>query len=96
MLVALLLLLTAWGGLQWYRQEHSWSDTRALTSHLVQHLKPGERVIADSSWIYILALYSRGLIESPSNVIDANYSPSMDRLDVCQVPWVVGSLDTAE
>lgn len=96
LLVLLLPLLTVWGGLQWYWQEHSWSDTRILTSYLAQHMKPGERVIAESSWIYILSLYPKGLIDSPSDVIDANYSPSTDRLDVCHVPWLVGNLDTAE
>jgi hypothetical protein len=81
---------------QWYWQEHSWSDTRPLTRHLVQEMKRGERVIADSSWIYTLALYPAGLVESPADVIDANFSTHVDRLDACQITWLVGSLDTAE
>ena len=95
-LVGLLCLLAVWGGLQWHWQEHSWTDTRILTRYLAQHMKPGERIIADSSWIYILSLYPAGLIASPSDVIDANYAPDRDRLDVCQASWLVGNLDTAE
>ncbi len=54
-----LALLTVWGGVQWYWLEHSWSDTRTLTSHLVQAMKRGERVIADSSWLHLGALSRR-------------------------------------
>ena len=39
----LLAFMTVWGGVQWYWQEHSWSDTRPLTSRLVQEMKRGER-----------------------------------------------------
>ena len=92
----LLAFVTVWGGVQWYWQEHSWSDTRPLTRRLVQDMKRGERIIADSSWIYTLALYPAGLIESPADVIDANFSPSVDRRDACQITWLVGNLDTAE
>ena len=92
----LLAFMTVWGGVQWYWQEHSWSDTRTLTSRLVQEMRRGERVIAESSWIYTLALYPAGLIESPADVIDANFSPPVDRGSACQVTWLVGSLDTAE
>lgn len=93
--VAVLALLTIWGSLQWYWQEHSWSDTRTLAGHLAQSMKRGERVIADSAWTYILFLYPMGVIESPADVIDANYSPSIDGLDVCRIPWLVGNADTA-
>ncbi len=95
MRVAVLALLTIWGSLQWCWQEHSWSDTRTLAGHLAQSMKRGERVIADSAWTYILFRYPMGVIESPDDVIDANYSPSLDRLDVCQIPWLFGNPDTA-
>jgi hypothetical protein len=88
--------LTVWGAGQWYWQEHSWSDTRPLTSRLVQDMQRGERIIAQSSWLYALALYPAGLIESPADVIDANYSPDVDRLDDCRITWLVGDLDSAE
>ena len=95
-LAVLLSVLAAWGGLQWYWQEHSWSDTRALTSHLAASLRHGERVLADSAWIYTLSLYPRGLIDAPSDVIDVNHSPDVDHVDVCQIPWLVGHPETTE
>jgi hypothetical protein len=94
-MVGVVTVLTVWGGAQWYWQEHSWSDTRSLTSYLVQHMSRGDRVVADSSWVYVLSLYPRGLIDAPSDVIDAHYSPELDGLDLCRIPWLVGSLDTA-
>ena len=91
----LVTLLAVWGGVQWYWQEHSWSDTRPLATYLAQNMKRGERVLADSSWNYILPLYPRGLITSPSEVIDASYSPDLDGLDVCRIAWLVGA-DTVD
>jgi 4-amino-4-deoxy-L-arabinose transferase-like glycosyltransferase len=93
--VSVLGALTIWGGLQCYWQDHSWSDTRPLTRYLALNMKRGDRVVAESSWSYILELYPRGLIESPADVIDANYPPRGHRPDACHIPWLVGNLDTA-
>jgi hypothetical protein len=95
--VIVLAVLTIWGGLQCYWQDHSWSDTRTLAHYLALNMKRGDRIVAESSWNYILYLYPRGLIESPADVIDANY-PSQGHigLDVCQIPWLVGNPDSAD
>ena len=90
-----LALLTTWGSFQWYWQEHSWSDNRTLASYLAQNMQRGERVLAESAWTYILTLYPSGVIESPSDVIDANHSPTVDALPLCQIPWLVGNAATA-
>jgi hypothetical protein len=94
--VIVLAVLTVWGGLQCYWQDHSWSDTRTLAHYLALNMKSGDRVVAESSWNYILYLYPRGMIESPADVIDANYPPRRDRLDVCRIPWLVGNPDSAD
>ncbi len=94
--VIALAVLTLWGGLQCYWQDHSWSDTRTLAHHLALNMKRGDRVVAESSWNYILYLYPRGLIASPADVIDANYPPPGDRPDACQIPWLVGNPDSAD
>ena len=94
--VSVLALLTIWGGLQCYWQDYSWSDTRALAHYLALHMKQGDRIVAESSWNYILYLYPRGLIESPADVIDANYSRGSNGRDVCQIPWLVGNPDSAD
>jgi 4-amino-4-deoxy-L-arabinose transferase-like glycosyltransferase len=94
--VSVLVALTLWGALQCYWQDHSWSDTRTLSHYLALNMKRGDRVVAESSWNYTLYLYPRGLIESPADVIDANYPPRDDRRDVCQIPWLAGNPDSAE
>lgn len=86
-----LALLVTWGGLQWYWQERSWSDTRALAGYLARHMARGERVVAESAWTYILVLYPRGVIEAPSDVIDANHSPTDGAVAMCQIPWLAGN-----
>jgi hypothetical protein len=94
--IAVLTVLTLWGGFQCYWQDHSWSDTRALAEYLVRNMKRGDRIVAESSWNYILYLYPRGRIASPTDVIDANYPPRGEPRDVCQIPWLVGNPDTAD
>lgn len=94
--VAVLAVITLWGGLQCYWQDRSWSDTRPLARHLVLHVRPGEEIVAESSWSYTLQLYPAGLVDSPLDVIDANYAPGLGQRDVCRIPWVVGNPDSAE
>ena len=94
--VCVFAVLTIWGGLQCYWQDYSWSDTRTLAHYLAMHMKRGDRLVAESSWNYILYLYPRGLIESPADVIDANYSRGSNGRDVCQIPWLVGNPDSAD
>jgi hypothetical protein len=97
MAVSLLAALVVWGGLQCYWQDHSWSDTRTLAHYLALNMKRGDRIVAESSWNYILYLYPRGMIESPADVIDANYPPQgHNGFDVCQMPWLVGNPDSAD
>jgi hypothetical protein len=95
-MVIALAVLTLWGGLQCYWQDRSWSDTRTLAHHLALNMKRGDRIVAESSWTYILYLYPRGLIASPADVIDANYPPPGDRRDACETPWLVGNPDSAD
>jgi 4-amino-4-deoxy-L-arabinose transferase-like glycosyltransferase len=94
--VVLLAVVTVWGGLQCYWQDRSWSDARPLARHLLLNMKRGEKVVAESSWSYTLYLYPGRLIESPTDVIDANYTPGLEPRDVCRIPWLVGNLDSAE
>ena len=88
--VAAVAALAMWGGVQCYWQDRSWPDVRPLAAHLVAHLQPGDRVLAESPWSYTLYLYPAGLVASPSAVIDANFSREMDRLDICRIPWIAG------
>jgi 4-amino-4-deoxy-L-arabinose transferase-like glycosyltransferase len=94
MAIAVLALLAVWGGLLCYGQDRSWPDVRPLARHLVAHVQPGERVLAESPWTYTLFLYAAGRIASPADVIDVHHSPERVRGTACGVDWVVGSRDT--
>ena len=93
--IVVLAVVTLWGGLQCYWQDRSWSDTRALARYLALNMQRGDRIVAESSWNYVLYLYPRGLIESPAAVIDANYPSPRDRRETCRVRWLVGNPDSA-
>jgi hypothetical protein len=90
-----LATLTLWGGFQCYWQDRSWPDVRPLADYLVRHLRPGERILAESSWNYILPLYVRGLIAAPTDVVDAQYSAASERGDGCRITWLAGDPDGA-
>ena len=91
--IAVLASLAAWGGLQCYGQDRSWPDLRPLAQYLVAHVRPGDRVLAESPWTYALYLYPAARIASPSDVIDIHHSPAAARGDACAADWVVGSRD---
>lgn len=94
--VSVLAALMIWGGLQCYWQDHSWSDTRPLARYLALNMKPGDRIAAEGSWNYILYLYPAGLIESPADVIDANYAARGESRNACHVPWLVGNPESTD
>ena len=92
----LLAFVTVWGGVQWYWQEHSWSDTRTLTSRLVQDdeaRRAGHRrLLLD---LHVGAL-SRRADRISGRRDRCELFAAVDRLDACQITWLVGNLDTAE
>ena len=94
--VSALAALMIWGGLQCYWQDRSWSDTRPLAHYVALNMKRGDRIVAEASWNYILYLYPPGLIESPADVIDANYPGHSDGRDACHIRWLIGNPDSAD
>jgi hypothetical protein len=93
---AVVVALALWGSGQWFWQENSWSDNRAVAGYLAAHMRRGERVLADSSWAYTVALYPRGLVDSPFDVLDTNYTPGLGEVDLCRVPWLIGKGDRGD
>jgi hypothetical protein len=90
------VVLILWGSGQWFWQENSWSDNRAVAGYLAEHMTRGERVLADSSWAYTVTLYPRGLVDSPFDVLDTNYSPGLHDADLCRIPWLIGKGDRGD
>jgi 4-amino-4-deoxy-L-arabinose transferase-like glycosyltransferase len=93
--LAVLMPLAVWGGLQCAWQDRSWADARPLADHLATHVRLGERVLAESAWVYTMYLYPAGRVASPAAVIDANHSPERLSVDPCRVPWIVGNPESA-
>lgn len=90
--IAALALLAAWGGVLCYGQDRSWPDVHPLAQHLLAHVRPGDRILAESPWTYTLSLYPAGRIASPADVADVHHAGV--RGDPCAIDWVVGGLDT--
>jgi len=88
--VWVLAVLTAWGALQCYWQDRSWSDVRPLVRHLIGNMRPGDRILAESPWSYAMYLYPTGIVDSPFAVIDTAYAAARADPDGCAVPWLVG------
>ncbi len=68
-LVASLAGLLAFSALQVTRLDRSWLDVRPAVTYMEQHVRPGQFVLADTSWPYIQYLYP-SQIHSPADVYD--------------------------
>ncbi|MBZ5590143.1 MAG: glycosyltransferase [Acidobacteriia bacterium] len=90
---AVVAVMLTWGGLQWYWQEHSWRDHRPAESYLLSNMKPGEKLVAEASWTFVLDLYSHRVIASPFEVIGPNRRPGSNILDTCTAEWLVDDGD---
>jgi hypothetical protein len=86
----LVLALMALGLVQWQQLDRSWPDARPTARYLVEHVQPGDVLLIDESWPYILYLYAAGRIDSPWDVYDA-YRVSHDQspLGLCEYDWFI-------
>lgn len=88
-MAAVLPLVVLWGALQSQWQEYSWADVRPAAGYLVDHVKPGETVVADQSISYALYLYPARLIDAPGAVSEPSGERARERLAACNVTWLV-------
>ena len=86
----IVLALMAIGVVQWQQLDRAWPDSRPTARYLVEHVQPGELLLIDESWPYILYLYAAGRIDSPWDVYDV-YRISHDQSPVglCEYDWFV-------
>jgi 4-amino-4-deoxy-L-arabinose transferase-like glycosyltransferase len=84
------LALMALGVVQWQQLDRAWPDARPTARYLVEHVQPGDLLLIDESWPYILYLYDAGRIDSPWDVYDV-YRVSHDQSPVglCEHDWFV-------
>jgi len=79
-----LLGLMAFGLVQVARIDEGWPDLRASAAVLVRDVHPGEKLLANSSWVDAAYLYDRGRINSPYDIYDASRVEQLhNRVDVC-------------
>jgi hypothetical protein len=85
-----LLVLFVFAAVQVVRIDEGWPDLRASAAVLVQKVRPGERLLANSAWVDAAYLYEHGRIESPYDIYDASrVEHSTAPIDVCSFQWFV-------
>lgn len=88
--VLLVAVLAALGISQALRADRGWPDLRPPAQYLVEHVRPGERLLINESWPFTAYLYAQGRISSPWDVYDV-YRVTHGELegDLCAVEWFV-------
>ncbi len=72
--------------------DRGWPDSSALVAELVGSMQPGDQVLSNERWPYVLALYEANRIEDPADVLDETLLFESDTVfDVCSFSWFVDS-----
>ena len=87
--VPVLLALLGFGLVQVVRIDEGWPDLRPASAVLVKDVRPGERLLANASWVEAAYLYDRGRISSPYDIYDASRVSHLPRIDVCSFQWFI-------
>lgn len=87
--VPAVLALFAFGLIQVVRIDEGWPDLRASAAVLVKDVRPGERLLASSSWVEAAYLYEKGRIDSPYDLYDTSRVAHMHGVDVCSFQWFI-------
>jgi 4-amino-4-deoxy-L-arabinose transferase-like glycosyltransferase len=87
-LVIAILVMT--GLVQRNQLDRAWPDTRQAAAYLVAHVQPGDLLLVNESWQFILYLYSSGRIHSPWDVFDVyRITNNESEIGLCQYDWFV-------
>lgn len=88
--VILLIALAAVGVIQVHQLDRAWPDTRQAAKYLVNAVQPGQQLLINESWEFILYLYEGGKIDSPWQVYDVyRVANGESQLGLCQYDWFV-------
>ncbi|MFP4343083.1 MAG: ArnT family glycosyltransferase [Anaerolineales bacterium] len=82
--------LALWGGSQVLRLEQAWPDLREESAFLLAEVQPGEKLLINESWPYIMYLYGEERITSPWDVTDA-YQVTQAEVDLCEYDWFINT-----
>jgi hypothetical protein len=72
------------------RIDEGWPDLRPSASLLVHDVRPGEKLLASSSWVLAAYLYAHGRIDSPYDIYDVYRVEHMAvPPDLCSFQWFI-------
>jgi hypothetical protein len=82
--------LAAFAAVQVIRIDEGWPDLRASAALLTRDVHPGERLLANSSWVDAAYLYDRGRISSPYDLYDVSRIQHLAApVSVCKFQWFI-------
>ncbi|HEX4466835.1 MAG TPA: hypothetical protein VH025_06585 [Solirubrobacteraceae bacterium] len=81
--------LMGFAAVQVVRIDEGWPDLRASAALLVSKVHPGEKLLANSSWVDAAYLYSNKRINSPYDVYDATRVRQLGGVEVCSFGWFI-------
>jgi len=88
--VPALLGLLAFALVEVVRIDEGWPDLRASAAVLVHDVHPGERLLANSSWVEATYLYSHHRINSPYDLYDVSRVAHLaSPVNVCAFQWFI-------
>ncbi len=83
--ITTILALVIFGFLQMERLDRSWPDVREVAGYLTNNVQPGEQLLINNSWPYIMYLYAESRIDSPWDVFDVyRITHGESKIDLCQ------------
>jgi hypothetical protein len=90
LVAAIVVGLAALGFTQLEQDRRAWPDAREAAAYLVRQVQPGEKLLINESWPYIMYLYAAGRIQSPWDVFDVyRITHGESTLDLCEYDWFV-------
>lgn len=88
--VPVILGLMLFALVQVVRIDEGWPDLRASASVLVHATRPGEKLLANSSWVEAAYLYSAHRINTPYDLYDVSRIEHMkDPVNLCSFQWFI-------
>ncbi len=88
--VPALVGLAGFAAVQVVRIDEGWPDLRASAALLTREVRPGQKLLASSSWVEAAYLYDRGRIDSPYDIYDVSRVMHMTApVNVCSFQWFI-------
>ena len=85
-----LIGIAAFGAVQLVRIDEGWPDLRAAAAVLDRDVRPGQKLLASSTWVEAAYLYQHGRITSPYDLYDVYRVTHLGTaVDVCSFSWLV-------